>query len=841
MAPFNPNVPDLPEKSYLGLSKPISAYEGDQSGKYRGEAAGASLKGSGVAAQAEGSLASGIGKLFGEVVTGADETIKSIIGDSIRKNVNDERGALPTQIQNQFKKNPSIFGDESDNGGEDVPETVQSSTEGLEAKGQALKSGAEGGKFPLSYYSMRLESGLKELRDRFPGHVDYIDRTGERISGENSANKAWQRMLAEYQANANSGQREWNKIQSEAKGWADKTAGGMSAYNKLINGGYGSDPASARANYYKDMAPEITRLGILHTQNLQQTADDKTDEASWKNGRTTAENFAYEEVHNLYKGIRITASNGADGDTAAQLRQILDKNVMAPEGAKLSEPEAVQKKFYGQQLEERAVQTFKEKMALPTNEVGRPDRNGKGPSIASRMGPEAGRQIEDIATRTIRPMFKQAYEDFTPARVTVATYHSALLEAKGAMFNNNVMSNDEVARTVYSTQFMEKYTPKYLQDMLNSYFKITDFANPLKLSFGNAMIEMHRPETDSKVTSMGQVVDRMVSNDPSKTVYKPEDYKTFNDVVRGITNPNNNDPQKLAIAYRAFFPQNKDYLQKFTAGADRSAVFDTLYNHDMSVEMYRLGKNRPEYWQNYKNSAHEEFGNGIMHQTIMDLSTVNDPNLKLSWNTVTHNWQVELGKLPTDKYNISPKKGPSDPDTAPTIERYQLVRNAIGRLNQHLNTLENIGKVDKDKEGDVGNYLLRTMAAVNPDIAKMPGVPGDMYRTILNAKKAEVTPPQKGSTSPQDAPPSRKTSAPIPTLRPVDNMTPTGLQPSPEMRNDIPHFTQAEDVKSLADWLNDPAQGKISSQLKLDRKTGKWVPYEPDTVVKGKTQDRVSK
>ncbi len=142
-----------------------------------------------------GDFLSGLGGLITTAVSGTQQTIKADISEGLREDVDLIRGE-------EFGVNDAT------NFQADVGEDIQVATpSGLAKSGQELdrlKQAYSNGRLRESHYWARLNSSVRQMRARYPGHSDFIDQKIASLTGGIPANRVRQELEREATA-ANSG------------------------------------------------------------------------------------------------------------------------------------------------------------------------------------------------------------------------------------------------------------------------------------------------------------------------------------------------------------------------------------------------------------------------------------------------------------------------------------------------------------------------------------------------------------------------------------------------------------------------------------------------------------
>lgn len=118
-------------------------------------------------------LLSGVGTLFNNAVGALDNTIKRTIDERSREQMD--------QVFNEFGVNDTTLIEGTDISSEPIPSDIGKAERNLQKLTQAR---SQGGITDNAYWA-RVNSISRQLRSRFPGHIDYIDQTISKVSGGN--------------------------------------------------------------------------------------------------------------------------------------------------------------------------------------------------------------------------------------------------------------------------------------------------------------------------------------------------------------------------------------------------------------------------------------------------------------------------------------------------------------------------------------------------------------------------------------------------------------------------------------------------------------------------------
>lgn len=184
MSAFNPTVPDTNDPNYLNWSKPISDLPGNK---------------------AWGAALSGAGDMLKATVSAADEWIKKDIDDKVTKQVDEQKNALETGLENirLAQVNGTATGGAVNllpqDRLPDVPGGVKNGLDRINTLQQARdqNSGSTGNSINDTYYSGNITAIAKNIRAEYPGYRDYIDSKVSAISGLPVANSYYKNLMAD--------------------------------------------------------------------------------------------------------------------------------------------------------------------------------------------------------------------------------------------------------------------------------------------------------------------------------------------------------------------------------------------------------------------------------------------------------------------------------------------------------------------------------------------------------------------------------------------------------------------------------------------------------------------
>lgn len=816
MPPFNPdlNRQSPQDPNYLGYSKGIEQPKPDVS---------------------TATFLKGIGEVFDTSIKGVDSLIKEDIKNQVYSKVDAERGGYTNALID--RKNaagaPGVISDSpypvdpnspeaTDFSSVDKPKaneenalnllpTTEQPPAGVDRVGayaENLQSAYASGKISNSYYMMRLDQVAVEMRNRYPGYREYIDQQISRVTGVTPANARVSALMRDINAAQGAGA----KLQTRALSLIEKHSGEADApaVSSLFQAGkIGYQDVftwSSKYDFEKArLAKEKQERDVRKEKNEDSDQTDQRNATRVARGETLNAISAIKFAGGIYTPEQMTGllTDHLTGKKTLQQQDVLALG-QALTALETTLPLRLKKKFSEQGY------GFDGKVE---NEII--DQQVKAVTAMREM---AGAKRLD-AISSVDNRIKAVSDDTTSAMFADKTMNSYL-----AMMKAVQGLGPQVAEKVFSSFIVQK--PEVVQGMKSfvEHHKLESLTQP-------SIVQTGKPSTF-----------RGALNDAAKhDIKSPEVYAQFVDGIRLFTDPKVPDVNKENVAKWYFDPSNGTVLDRFQKEyldangkkvPGRFSVFSRLVNDKVSSQVKKLSTDNPSLWRDYVSFADNNFGNVLLRQAIKDLNTTPVvPNISLSWDSEKAEWKI-LGEPDRPGGPLGRAGFRTDP-----VQRraFEYMKSYVDDINLGLQGMKSIAKAEgKDMNAYVLDKLIQF--GFEPRTQGMLGIPDkqrfgyDSKTSILQQLGGSVMASQIGPESPQDAPTSRKTEQP----RGSEGQN----TPSTEIANFAPNDIFAP---TLTEWLADPAREK-PKQLILDRKTGKYVPYEDKTTTtKDKVQDRVKK
>jgi hypothetical protein len=181
---YAPQVPPQNEPNYMNWFHPARPHEGNQAGKFRGQATAEAF--------------AGAGKLIGQGAEAADNIVKNYLDTKQHQMVDPLQEAMSKQLEGALKAtetpgqepqepNDPYAGLYDQAGPGQRPQMPERLNQGLRTAGM-IQEAAEYGKFTPTYYLGRINEINKQLRSEWPGYRREIDATSHQITGHPIAN-----------------------------------------------------------------------------------------------------------------------------------------------------------------------------------------------------------------------------------------------------------------------------------------------------------------------------------------------------------------------------------------------------------------------------------------------------------------------------------------------------------------------------------------------------------------------------------------------------------------------------------------------------------------------------
>lgn len=812
MAPFNPQVPDTQDPNYLGYSHSIEQPKPNTT---------------------LGEVFKGIGDTLKAGVSAVDTTIKENIDNQLRKAVEPEREGFISSLerirQGAVGRAQSLF---SGKDYSDAPHEVQQLGDRLEN----LQESYVGGKFTPLEYKARLFTALRDIRGNNPGYLDYIDEKSSKITGFNIANAYMSSLLSDL-----------NQSVSSAKSIALK----QDQFVKENIGIIGDN----RMQQWQQGKVDFNTLELLVAKRKSEYEDTKYAENKLKDLKLGLEEKQFTANTYLDKRLPQLVNNMLE-DTAdaagTNFKKISERVTSSLNGGPKIDP--IEGAKLGAKL--AGLRPMVVKAAY--------DEAVKTGAVAALGSDVVNKKIEASLASTFDPIVKATGD----GNYTTANYYARVAKAIEEKDSLSVLLDPVMGPPVRKHKALESLFGN--NNLFQKFIDLElqrdkDLPNKLHLfkmeSLTSAIIQ---PDFNHETNTPGNTIKGDLDKLPAAGIKQGGDNskyigsttKSITDITKVINNPTVPEEGRNNLAkYWAFDPFNYGVLDKFdmehvnpktgriVPGAYE--FWDKVTNKQFAQNVFKLAENDSDTGNRYINWTLEGFGNSLFRRTMNSMRDMaNNKSLSFEYNSetkelkilpstgtrVTPNTIQETSRLPTvfnDRFRAGVDPNVYYPNTDISQVAYDRAKFNISQFQRGLNGLKNVEEASGGKF-HMDAYIMDLFH----EMGFKPNPTGSAPEKIMNSILTSNTKPepQKGSTTPTDDRTGVKKEEPR-----VDS-------PQNTDSLNVPHYTATENFNPVAAGAGVQAIERAAPrQMVLDRKTGRYVPYEPgvENTVKGKDQTRV--
>lgn len=722
MAVFNPPINPTEDPSYLGLSKPITQPQSDQT-------AGIALK--------------GLGDTVGMAIKGADWIVKQNIKQSLYDDLNENR--------EEFTKTAEVA--RSDRTGEPLnimsdaqKGNIPTELKALPRRIQSLQSAGDSGKIPKTHYLGRANEILKDYRSRYPGYREFIDETASSIMGGNVANMYLNQVLAD----ANSVKEEKDRYKKDVLDLAKQNIrfeGMQQIYDGVNNGTLTPEQGMKEISTKLEWKGRLER-NHAERQEMQGSREDLK--------RKEVDDFAYESsvsIANKMDNVRVAAGNRT-------LREMLELAEQHANG-KIQIPD---EQFVGM------AQAFRSARAayIRERQASAGQKYADGSTRLSRMGKS---EYDSVVNANLAGM-DEIIKNIEDKNFGLAATSAAFLKAKvdstmGGMVrdqdNGHYFLMMKAIRELGGDAAAQRYYIDILADPGAGASKISQF---LDIQGKKAMSQVPdvRKQDSQKVYTLNDSL-----TEAERETYT--DPKTLNNMIKRVdmlTDPKYkaSDGVKLNIARYFFDPANAGSMSRFNPDsfdesgrpiAGRHTAFSKITKPEVTREIKRLANTYDQnIWTNYVNWVENTFANDIYTKDIRSMTGMQLPQgAQIAFDSEKNKFKLMLKGMdmlepgsgaawnrinrPYGQYNPSvPSAGATYGDVLePASETFNTARRVLNRLNTGL---DQVSVVAKETGQNVGVYLLQLMirTGFNPKAGNGVSIPDEIAAALYAPVRREA-------------------------------------------------------------------------------------------------------
>lgn len=661
----------------------------------------------------------GIGQEI-EGIKDVQEAVSSGITEDARKQATklDEQkiADLSTMVQasdpdTKSQGNPlSVLGSEE----KQLPEPIQN----LPKQAQALQSAKETKNITQAYYDMQRWSLAKELRTKYPGYHEEIDRGFAEASREPSANSVARDMLQRIAEGGAAQKSEMEKTLQVAREHMDEP-GMPLLYDDLASGKITISQFNSRYNGMMAWKAKAEKDRADHDEKNYNSEDQSQD------AQDRLDDLAHHTAYNTLGAMALRPGMMTGAQIADTIRDMQEHpERVDPEKAQALGP---------------AIQAMKSQYLMSIDrDANKPDADGR--SIVQKMGPEAYKARVALHASVFDDMQEAIHNKDYGVAFAIANKLKAVEDQSTYDLTSGKDTDPEVkqfSRNMFALRRImgDQGSAFYIQQTLGSNMpeKFKDYMLDTKSRIINGNVDPLAPP---------QTITQAIDSAKSKNIKAPEVYDDYVKMV-GLLNQKDVKPEaKMAVARAFFDPANREMMSRFKAEgytdpttgqvvqSGKYAVWTRLTSPDIVRSIHKLATSQgmPEAERMYKDWVEDSFAHQLFFTDIGSMRDVQDtPWLHLAYHTSDERGGARLEILDQDGK-------PLGQQAAQYMHAYNAggIGRAIDNLNKGLKGLQN---VEEGLNGDVDSYLIDMLTQAGFDPSKAQGIPDKILQAVASAHK----------------------------------------------------------------------------------------------------------
>lgn len=711
MAPFNPPINPLNPDDYTRKARPVDidqgikpqgvaqnqimphgVMQGDESAKYAGEAEAAGIKSQAVKDTSYGDLFKDVVSTVDLAGKGGVEYVKKNIEDKVYEIADRERQAY-TDVLEKVKSSGGVSnilapGITDENG---VPTEVAGVSDTL----VALQGARDSGKIPKSYYDDRLLAEAKAMRAQYPGFKEYIDQQFARVTGENPANAKISHLTQEINRAASSLSGEKAKMLNFIRSNMDTISNAPQVYSDYQNGLVTSQDVLAKSYPYQKLKAD------LNMQNLLFNSD--------KTSREERERIAGLSIDKAAGGVVSQAVETLTSKMGLNTKDDLNKLIELDKSGAITGPMWQQ---YGQ-----AIATTRS--GLFTKMIADADAHGYTQAVGGKQ--EVIKRV-NAALEPLDDMLKRVYNhDFGGVYDTQNQLKTQNDETKRGLLNDPKIGPywqlNQAVKDIGGEQNLQRFNLNTIKGDFD-----TDFQSYFARVSKNFATQQSMKTSGTPYT-FNDVIDNLKKNKVTDGKFNGA---VLNEVNK-ITDLSLPKEMRMNYAMAAFSDGNRGMISRLQSdGYDakgkptsgQNAVFQKFTSPEMTREMFKLGKENPQIWNQYVDWAKTTLSKELMNKEIQNLANVSpddNSNISVGWDAKNHRFKSEYITAPGSV-------------NTPTIG-YGIVEKSVNRLNANLYNYKHIAEASGE---DPDAFILKSIAdGAGPEaLRNVTGIPYRLMREM---------------------------------------------------------------------------------------------------------------
>lgn len=706
MAPINPDLKDLPERSYLGLSKPV------ETPNFVSET---------------GSLLKDFGGTVSAAATGLWNTWEAFGKQEARGLAEPERDAYMKVLgaADSLVKNPPVPGvqapralpytDESEEAPLAARAEVPALPEGLPGKLEALDGARSSGKLTEKDFYARMAVLAKDVRSRYPAAMrDAIDEEFSKYSGGDPANhyiKAVLQSINEAQGNLkteyNASRHITDQLTDAGQRWPDsikipgmgaRYPGSDQAAGPLLFAMLQADPnnpkvhafirtVAAEVNKYKadeDVAKK--RYETIKARKELVADDAETTYRAFINRETSNHFYLFDKMADAI-GI-VKDENGNYKPTQVQAEQWV-RNIAD-----------------AQRTFNRRVDEF----------ASKPGEDG-APSLVNRMLGKDG-AIKEAYMK----VFEKAKEDITHDKygytsISARSVKAAEEDRRYAFLKDG----SDLSKVSFELSTIEKALPSFAKEQAQTYWKehLPDILN-VHLNKMKASVLMGR-------TSFADGID-IAKKDG---VTAPNYYENLLRLPDRLSSDKADDLEKKAIVEAIANPNGRGLMERIRTWNDKIATLNRFTSDTVVENVKKFGEGNKAIVDNYLSNT-KTYVRNLFVSDFKELGdTALPPGGTIRW---TPDHQLHYDYRGAADFNIgssfSGRASRAAIIQSQEDERAnQRITSIINRTNDGIKALTRAAKIDPSINPDI--FVLQNIQTLGVELGKVEGLPAAIQKEII--------------------------------------------------------------------------------------------------------------
>ncbi len=743
MAPFNPQLQPTNDPKYGEGSRPIEIPntitpraqepnrilpEGnkhvDQTDVWLGKAAEAVGKGAGQAYKGLGDLFAGVAGTADFLGKMGDGLIKREIENQVYTMADAQRQEY-TQALETLKGQPGALNLLS-KGEDGMDANAQALPGELETLGEnlgTLSSANQQGKLSNTYYYGQLLAKAKELRAKYPGYREFIDKEFAQVTGVNPANAYIQQMLGDLNRSITQLGSERNKALTLLKPHLG-LPGAEELYQQVANGQKGIN------DVVKLVAP-AERIKLEREERKANLADKTlTREEEQRIHKDETQILMSEKMANYFRAVKLSAGSPTPQSIMELTTQIANGE-RKPDDALMVQVSM-------------SLDNTRARIANETWEyLNKRDSTGKSPLVRMGMTAEQGRKfIEEnlqnfdrVRNHINTKQFDLAHAAMNDAQAQIDDAGYKVVNSDAGKWMKLVSVGKKLGGDVAAAEITRIALGGDYKDTIKTWVQnsLGDVAFQPNFTKSGRLITLKEKLTEAKNKSETGLIDPKVMKDLMEFPEKALSNKGYSDAVK--ENVVRGTFSEEAIGLIGMI--NKDgKRQDGSTIVGRNHYFTKMTSPEITKEVFRLAQAKPELWTMYVNWAERTFQQDLFRQDIAELEHIQSiPGTKMIWDTDNKRW--ELYRAPLGPLKDSLSGIPNAPRYGDVRDsQYNAAKTTLDRINMGLS---NLGNIAKASGGNVDAYLLQSLIdwgyKPNQDVQRMSE---EVFQSILASRKKEL-------------------------------------------------------------------------------------------------------